>query len=67
MGWKTLRGRRTTIYSPYVTLIRLLKMGGNTVIVDMTACYIVTFVTVKTLSWRAKWIGQRSTARRLKR
>ena len=47
MGWKTLRGRQTTIYSPFITLIRLLKMGGKTVIVDMTACYIITFVTVE--------------------
>jgi hypothetical protein len=45
VGWKALRGRRTTIYFPFVTLLRLLKMGGNTEIVDMTSCYAVTFVT----------------------
>lgn len=44
MGWKALRGRRTTIYSPFVTLMRLLKMSGNTEIVDMTACYVVTLL-----------------------
>lgn len=41
----------------------MLKMNGNREIVDMTACYAVTFVTFKkTICWSAMWISLRGTA-----
>lgn len=48
-GLERVKRATNHIYSPFVALIRLLKMGGNTEIVEVTACYIVTFVTVENI------------------
>lgn len=48
-GLESVKRATNHIYSHFVTLKRLLKMGGNTEIVDMTACYVVTIVTVENI------------------